>query len=97
MNIHFHPEAEHEYHEAAQWYGQQRFGLDAEFLTCVDETLQRIVRHPEMYPVVHNQKRRAVVRRFPYAIFFERGENELRILSIFHSRRNPEIWKSRTL
>ncbi len=97
MTIRFHPDAEQEYHEAASWYAEQRPGLDADFLLCVDEAFQRIRCHPGMYPIVYHQKRRAVVRRFPYSIYYEVGENELRILSVFHSSRNPEIWQSRIL
>ncbi len=62
-----------------------------------DEAVEVVRRNPEMYPKVHFQKRRAIVRRFPYCIYYEFEENELRILSVFHSSRNPETWQSRML
>jgi hypothetical protein len=71
MKIRFHPEAEVELHEALQWYGRQRKGLEAEFMLCVDEALQRISRNPELYPVVHRNARRVIVRRFPFVVIYE--------------------------
>ena len=46
MGIRFHPDADAELAEARQWYAHQRKGLDAEFMLCVEEALQRIVRTP---------------------------------------------------
>lgn len=95
MGIRFHPDADAELAEARQWYAHQRKGLDAEFMLCVEEALQRIVRTPKSYSVAHRQFRRAVVRRFPFAIFYEVTADEIRVMAVFHSRRNPKRWKSR--
>jgi plasmid stabilization system protein ParE len=95
MFIRFHPEAEREFFDAISWYDHQRKGLGAEFLLCIDESIERIKSNPQMYPVVHKQIRRIVVRRFPFAVFFEDKESEIRIIGIFHSRRDPDYWKSR--
>ena len=95
MKIRFHPEAEVELHEALQWYSRQRKGLEAEFMLCVDEALQRISRNPELYPVVHRNARRVIVRRFPFVVFYECGEQEIKVLAVFHSRRNPDRWRLR--
>jgi hypothetical protein len=46
------PEAEADLANARNWYEQQRAGLGAEFLLCVEEVLERIGRTPEMYMVV---------------------------------------------
>jgi plasmid stabilization system protein ParE len=36
-----------------------------------------------------------VVRRFPFAIFFDISEDEIQVIAVFHSRRDPEDWQSR--
>ena len=95
MRVRFHPEADAEFQEAIRWYGGQRKGLDAEFMLCVEEALGRILSGPQMYPVVHRHARRAVVRRFPFVIIYEMGSEEIRVLSVFHSRRDPGRWRSR--
>ncbi len=95
MRIRFHPDADAELGEARAWYGYQRKGLDAEFMLCIDEALERIARSPTAYPIIHRQLRRAVVRRFPFAIFYELTGDEIRVTAVFHSRRDPKRWKSR--
>jgi plasmid stabilization system protein ParE len=61
----------------------------------VDETVARIVKNPRVFPVVLNDIRRAIVKRFPYAIYYEIRENELLVLAIFHSKRDPQQWRLR--
>ena len=96
MTLRFHEEAEVEFREAFLWYEHQRKGLGLEFVLCVDEAIERILRSPEMYPTIHKSFRRIVVRRFPFALFYEIAGSELRVLAVFHSRRDPDRWKSRT-
>jgi plasmid stabilization system protein ParE len=61
----------------------------------IDDALSRIIRNPELYPVVYRTLRRAVVRRFPFAVFYEVTADEIQVVAIFHSRRDPETWKLR--
>jgi len=95
MIIRFTPEADAELAEARQWYARQRENLDIEFMQRIDEALSRIVRNPNSYPIVYGTLRRAVVRRFPFAVFYEVIADELEVIAVFHSRRDPERWKSR--
>jgi plasmid stabilization system protein ParE len=48
-----------------------------------------------MYPVVHEDYRRALVRRFPYAVFYQRYETTAWILAVFHTSRDPNKWRQR--
>ena len=63
------PEAEQDVGEAYAWYESRRSGLGEEFLSCVDACVESIRRTPEMHSVAHKNDRRALVRRFPYAVF----------------------------
>ena len=79
------PEAELDLDEAHAWYLEQRPGLGGQFLRAVDASIGAILRHPEAYQLVDRKMRRALLRRFPYAVFFEVGEAEslfLRSLSL---------------
>ncbi|MEM1293209.1 MAG: type II toxin-antitoxin system RelE/ParE family toxin [Cyanobacteria bacterium P01_H01_bin.162] len=62
--------------EAYRWYESQKPGLGNEFLDCIDEVLNRIGGMPEAYPVVYRDVRRAVVKRFPYAIYSRMRNSE---------------------
>ena len=95
MIIRFTPDADAELAEARQWYAHQREDLDIEFMERIDAALLRIVRNPHLYPIVYRTLRRAVVRRFPFAVFYEVTADEIQVVAVFHSRRNPEVWKSR--
>ena len=95
MIIRFTPEADAELAEARQWYAYQRENLDIEFMERVDDALSRIVSNPNLYPIVYRTLRRAIVRRFPFAVFYEATADEIQVIAIFHSRRDPERWRSR--
>ena len=62
------PEAAEDVTETYGWYESRRIGLGEEFLNCVDACVEGTRRNPEMYPIVHETYRRALVRRFPYAL-----------------------------
>ena len=48
-----------------------------------------------MYAVVHEEYRRALIRRFPYAVFYAVTEAEVIIYGVFHTARDPEKWRLR--
>jgi len=95
MKIRFQQDADVELAEARQWYAHQRTDLDLEFMDCIEEALSRVARYPDLFPVVFRDLRRVVVRRFPFAIFYRVTQDEIQVVAVFHSRRNPRIWKTR--
>jgi plasmid stabilization system protein ParE len=91
----FRPQAEEEARAARKWYEEQRPGLGARFADAIDETLQRIASNPSGFPLVHGEIRRAVVRRFPFGVYFRVYCRDLVILAVTHGRRHPRRWQSR--
>jgi plasmid stabilization system protein ParE len=89
------PEAEQDLAEAYAWYERQRTGLGEEFLGCVDGCIEAVCRSPGMYAVIHENYRRGLVRRFPYAIFYEHTNDVLTVYCIFHTARDPQKWRQR--
>jgi hypothetical protein len=69
--------------------------LGEEFLSCVDACLEAIRRTPEMHAIVHESYRRGLVRRFPYAVFYEYTADTVTVYGIFHTSRNPDKWRQR--
>jgi plasmid stabilization system protein ParE len=90
------PQAEAELDEAAAWYSERSRGLGAEFVRVVDAALSSIARTPLQFPLVTASIRRAVLRRFPYSIHFRVTEEEIVVISVFHSRRDPKRWQRRS-
>ena len=79
------PEAEQDLDEAYAWYEERRFGLGEEFLSSIDACVQFICRNPEIYEVVYKSYRRALVRRFPYAVFYDFSDGQVTVYCIFHT------------
>ena len=89
--------AEAELERAFDWYEAQSVGLGAEFLRAVDAVFASICRTPALYPTVHGRTRRALLRRFPYGVFFyERDEDrEVVVIAVVHGHRDPWVWRAR--
>lgn len=89
------PEAAQDIDEAYGWYECRRTGLGEDFLSSVDACVQAILRDPEMHAKVHADYRRGLVRRFPYAVFYDYAADTVTVYCIFHTARNPEKWAER--
>jgi plasmid stabilization system protein ParE len=89
------PEAEIDIEEAYAWYEPQGVGRGENFLDRVDACIQAILRFPEMHAVFHKNYRRALIRRFPYAVFYEYADNTVIVYCVFHTARDPEKWRRR--
>ncbi len=89
------PQAEAELHEAYDWYETQRPGLGEEFLLCVDACMAAIHHNPRLYPPIHGDVRRALMRRFPYGVFYVLGDEAITVLAVFHLSRDPRRWQQR--
>jgi hypothetical protein len=76
-------EAEAELEEAFVWYEQQVIGLGSQFLLAVDAAINSIQRNPLRYPVIYKDIRRALMRRFPYQVFFVINERKIVIIAVF--------------
>lgn len=88
-------EAQADIRGAARWYEDQRPGLGTEFTRAVRALLATIEREPGRYPVARADVRRALVRRFPYAVYFVADPAATSVLACLHVRRDPQIWQSR--
>jgi plasmid stabilization system protein ParE len=88
-------EAEQDVAQAYMWYEEQEPGLGEEFLQCVDACIQFIRRNPEIYEVAHENYRRAVVRRFPYVVFYEDSDTTVVAYAVCHCSQDPKKWRSR--
>ena len=89
------PEAAQDIAESYAWYEIQRPGLGEDFLICIEACLQAICRTPEMHSAVHESYRRGLVRRFPYAVFYEYAEGTVTVYGVFHTSRDPNKWRQR--
>lgn len=88
------PEAAAELDEAVQWYEGRSAGLGLEFARMVRATFAAIERSPQQFPEAVPGIHRAVMRRFPYAVYFLIDVDRIAVTAVFHHRRDPSHWQS---
>ncbi len=90
------PAAAADIEDAFEWYEAQRSGLGEEFLETLTSSLNQIAKNPQIYQVIYRETRRALLKRFPYSIFFREFPQVIIVVACMHSHRNPTRWQSRT-
>jgi len=96
-SVQFRPAALVEFNESADWYEARQLGLGARYVDAIDATISSIVAAPTRPAIVHKQVRLLSVEGFPYQVYYRIvGEEIIEVLSVFHVRQNPEIWRSRS-
>ena len=91
MRIEYHPSIEQELREAASYYNKVSSGLGSDFLAEFERQISTIAALPLRWRAVENGIRRAMMRRFPYAIYFRVVDDDLiRVIVIKHRHRHPE-------
>jgi plasmid stabilization system protein ParE len=91
----FRPQAEAEALEVRRWYDGRSEGLGNQFGAEVDATVARIADNPFAFQRARGEIRRAVLRRFPYAIYFRTTSDEVIVLAV-HGRQDPVQWQTRS-
>jgi toxin ParE1/3/4 len=92
----FRPLAAADVEEAYRWYDGRRQGLGDEFIAAVQVALQSAVVSPHAYPQVHRDKRRVLLRRFPYSLIYRAIDEQIVVLACLHGRRHPRAMRRRT-
>jgi plasmid stabilization system protein ParE len=92
----FRPEAEDEVLETRRWYEERREGLGADFASAVDAIVERIVTSPLAFPSAYGETRRAVLRRFPHALYFRVVADGAIVVLALHGRQHPLRWQKRS-
>ncbi len=95
MTFSFHPEAESEFNEAIEYYKNNEPGLGYDFSIEVHSAIENIVNYPTAWPILEDNIRRCLVRRFPFGVIYSIEQDEIFILAVMHLRRHPEYWKNR--
>jgi toxin ParE1/3/4 len=90
------PAAEDDLAEGLAWYEQHGPpNLAVEFLAAVRDAFEAIERAPLQFPLEWADIRKAVLRRFPYLVYFVVLPDVISGIAVFHARRDPAIWHRR--
>ena len=88
-------EAQDQRDDAAVWYEDQRRDLGDEVLDEAASTLTRIGNTPFAYAEVHRRVRSALLRRFPFALYFRVDSEVVSVLAVMLGSRSPTAWRIR--
>lgn len=91
----FTPAAQTELIEAQDWYETEAPGFGRRFRFAIDGLIERMSASPRQFPVTFKNVRRALLRRFPYMLFFVIEGETLYVIACFHASRNPLHWQRR--
>ena len=96
FSVIFTPRARTELIDAQDWYENEARGLGRRFRAAVDVVIERMSANPRQFPVVYKSIRRALLRRFPYALMFVvETDDTLTVIACFHGSRDPARWQKR--
>ncbi|MGH9867005.1 MAG: type II toxin-antitoxin system RelE/ParE family toxin [Candidatus Polarisedimenticolia bacterium] len=95
MKVRLTPAAEADVADILSWYRERGHDLPEKFLASLGVCLDAVARTPSAFARVHDDIRRALLRRFPYCVFYIISGQEVVVLACFHGHRDPASWKSR--
>ncbi len=95
MNYTFHPEAEAEFVEAINYFEEVETELGYDFAVEVYSAIERAISFPKAWPVVEEDIRRCLVRRFSYGILYSEEKEGIFVVAVMHLHREPDYWKHR--
>jgi len=91
------PFAEGDIKASADFYTDASDELKNRFVQQLNNSFLTILKNPNAFPKVKKQIRKFVLSDFPFNIYYVDQKDALYILAVFHTRRNPKIWKSRKI
>ena len=80
---------------AFQWYETEESDLGFEFLKQLRDCYERLLRNPYGYQELRSGIRRALTKRFPYAVYFSIEDEFVVVLAVLHTARDPAEWQHR--
>lgn len=96
MTLILHHQAEADVLEAFHWYESKRVGLGEEFVDELNAAFERVTEAPASFPIVYGVLRRAVLRRFPYLVYFRHERDVVQVFGVLHGRRDRTVLRRRS-
>ena len=90
MDLVLTPDAVADLRATREYYDATEAGLSGRFLESLDELFARLREFPRSAPLVagYEDVRRAVVRGFPFLVFYRAQPDQLVVLRVLHAARS---------
>jgi len=80
---------------ARDWYDAQSPGLGDSFVGSLEQIVDLVAELPEVFPEIAVGLRRALLSRFPYALYYRLDGSVIDVIACLHTRQSPSRWRSR--
>lgn len=90
MQVRFRREAVRDVVGARAWYDDQVAGLGDAFAASLESLIEVIIEFPQAFPDIAAGHRRALLDRFPYALYYRIDRDVIDVLACLHTSRAPE-------
>jgi plasmid stabilization system protein ParE len=81
--------------EAVAWLSERSPELPCRLREELDSVYAAVLDHPDMYPVVYRRFHRALLRKFPYSVFYVVEPAAVVVMGVVHQARDESTWKRR--
>ena len=95
MRLIYHPHARAEIVEAATYYQSRLPGLGVQLHDEANRTVLKILKAPRRWRTIDADIRRALMARFPFAVYYRVFPDHVQILAFKHHKRHPDYWRYR--
>jgi len=88
IQVFWRADALEDFDEAFHWYEEQRPGLGLEFARDLDSHIERLPSFPRAFPVVFEGLRRAILKRFPFGLYYLLEDERIVVFGVLHLKRD---------
>jgi plasmid stabilization system protein ParE len=88
-------DAEGDFDNSYEYYFEDSPIVADAFFQRINDSFESIKKTPFSFPEVYKSIRKFIVKKFPFVIYFQVEEYTVKVIAIFHTSRNPEVWKER--
>jgi plasmid stabilization system protein ParE len=90
VQVRFRREAVRDVVDARSWYDEEAGGLGDAFAASLEILIGVITEFPQVFPEIAVGRRRALLDRFPYALYYRIDGETIDVLACLHTSRNPD-------
>ena len=80
---------------AERWYLDQAPHVLSSLEEEIDRSFRLISERPELYQTVESTVRRALVRKFPFSVFYQILPEWIEVIAVVHQSQHPRTWRRR--
>jgi toxin ParE1/3/4 len=88
-------EAEIDFEKSYEYYFEENPKVAESFFRRINVSFKDIKQNPFTFPIAYKNVRKCVMKKFPFVIYYQIDISIIKVIAIFHTSRNPEIWNER--